>query len=321
MSRTCLLTKYMKYKKLIFSFCLLLTACTEEEVILDLQNTEMPYQIVVSGGVYSIYGNQFLKLTQPSKSRTNKSFPVTGANIEVSDGINTYKFRETENEGEYESIEEFAGEVGKTYFLKIDCNGRTYYASDSMTMTDEIKIEDFPAADMYYYASTHRAWNNPDSIITEGRVMFYIDYHNFGYDNAAMWLLWSKAHPSTSLAPSLRRIALESKYYYSHKGSPPQGIYPTTATSTGARCESGDTIELIKVSLSDSYYDYQISKFNLTEWSGGMFSTIPGNVKTNLSKGATGYFCACDVKTRFYTFNELFEYVKNNESNDEEDNN
>lgn len=311
----------MKYKKLIFSFCLLLTACTEEEVILDLQNTEMPYQIVVSGGVYSIYGNQFLKLTQPSKSRTNKSFPVTGANIEVSDGINTYKFRETENEGEYESIEEFAGEVGKTYFLKIDCNGRTYYASDSMTMTDEIKIEDFPAADMYYYASTHRAWNNPDSIITEGRVMFYIDYHNFGYDNAAMWLLWSKAHPSTSLAPSLRRIALESKYYYSHKGSPPQGIYPTTATSTGARCESGDTIELIKVSLSDSYYDYQISKFNLTEWSGGMFSTIPGNVKTNLSKGATGYFCACDVKTRFYTFNELFEYVKNNESNDEEDNN
>ncbi|MBR2195170.1 MAG: DUF4249 family protein [Salinivirgaceae bacterium] len=300
---------------------MLLTACTEEEVILDLQNTEMPYQIVVSGGVYSIYGNQFLKLTQPSKSRTNKSFPVTGANIEVSDGINTYKFRETENEGEYESIEEFAGEVGKTYFLKIDCNGRTYYASDSMTMTDEIKIEDFPAADMYYYASTHRAWNNPDSIITEGRVMFYIDYHNFGYDNAAMWLLWSKAHPSTSLAPSLRRIALESKYYYSHKGSPPQGIYPTTATSTGARCESGDTIELIKVSLSDSYYDYQISKFNLTEWSGGMFSTIPGNVKTNLSKGATGYFCACDVKTRFYTFNELFEYVKNNESNDEEDNN
>ena len=298
--------------------CLFIAGCAEEEISLELENAEMPYQIVVSGGVYSIYGHQILRLTQPSKSSNNKCLPATGANVEVSDGKNTYSFQETERQGEYESVNAFTGEVGKVYTLKIEFNEHTYFASDSMIAADEIRIEDFPAADMYYYASTHRAWNNPDSIITEGRVMFYIDYHSFGYDNAAMWLLWSKAHPSTSLAPSLRRIAIESKYYYSHKGSPPQGIYPTTATSTGARCESGDTIELVKLSLSDSYYDYQISKFNLTEWSGGMFSTIPGNVKTNLSKGATGYFCACDVKTRFYAFDELLEYVKNNESDDDD---
>lgn len=298
----------------LFSY-LFITACTEEEITLDLKNTEMPYQIAVSGGIYSIYGHQFLKLTVPFE-QNKRVKPASGATIEVGDGQNTYQFYETDELGEYESIEEFAGEVGKVYTLKIDYNGRTYYASDSMTMTDEIKIEDFPAAKMFYYASTHRMWNNPDSITTEERIMFEIDYHSFGYEKAAMWLLWSKTHPTKSTMLPLRKIAIESKFYYSHKGSPLQGIYPTTATSTGARCDSGDTIELVKISMSDRFYDYQISKFNLTEWSGGMFSTIPGNVKTNLSKGAIGYFCACDVKTKFFAFDELLEYVKNNESED-----
>ena len=69
-------------------------------------------------------------------------------------------------------------------------------------------------------------------------------------------------------------------------------------------------VQCVKMSMSDRYYDYLISVFNIVDWSGGMFSTIPGNTKTNLSKGGAGYFYASDVKIRYLDLHEMLELVE-----------
>jgi hypothetical protein len=66
-----------------------------------------------------------------------------------------------------------------------------------------------------------------------------------------------------------------------------------------------DSVELINLSISDQYHEHLITLFNVTEWSSGIFSTIPGNVKTNVSEGGTGYFYAVNAKRFRITFKDL----------------
>lgn len=308
-------------KPIVVISCFFIAACAEEEIDLKLENAEMPYQIVVHGGVYSIYGKQFIKLTKPVKFSVERTLPAKGAQIEVTDGQNTYQYYETDEPGEYKSNDKFAGEVGKVYTLKIEYEGKTYFASDSMVATEEITLDEFPVDEMKYTQFDHYIFDPnindyTDSVETMKRVDFHMSDHYFGSSKATIWMAWGSGH-SKNLMPQPKWLVIGNKYF-SHKGTPPQGVYPMMSGLSGFGCEIGDSLELIKMTMSESYYSYQISRFNLTDWSGGMFSTVLGNVKTNLSKGATGYFCACDVKIRYYSFDELLEYVKNNED-DEED--
>ena len=87
-----------KLKSIVFIGSLLITGCAEEEVTLDLKNSGNPYQIAVKGGVLSFGGHQFLKLTVPFE-QNGRPEPASGAKIEVSDGQNTYQYRETEQKG------------------------------------------------------------------------------------------------------------------------------------------------------------------------------------------------------------------------------
>ena len=315
--------KMSRIRKTLFVLCLFIAGCAEEEISLELENAEMPYQIVVHGGVYSIYGKQFIKLTKPVASTDKRKYPrVREAKIEVTDGQNTYQYYETDEPGEYKSIDKFAGEVGKVYTLKIEYEGKTYFASDSMVATDEITLDEFPVDEIKYTQFDHYVFDTvindyTDSVETMKRIDFHMSEHYFGSSKATIWMAWGSGR-SKNLIPPPKWIVMGDKYF-SHKGTPPQGVYPMGTRSSGFGCELGDSLELIKITMSDSYYNYHISRFNLTDWYGGIFSTIPGNVKTNLSKGATGYFCACDVKIRFYTYDELFEYVKKNESDEDDD--
>lgn len=297
----------MKVNKTIIFFisCLFVVGCAEEEVDLDLKNTGNPYHIVVDGGVFSYGGHQFLKLTVPFE-QNGQPEPASGAKIEVSDGQNTYLYRETEQKGEYESVEEFAGEVGKVYTLKIEYCGQTYFASDSMVAATEIELEQIPAGEQTKYMKIEH-WR-------DGEVVFYdfvsidLSKHKFGCVETAKWVF----RDDSMFVKTPKNIVFAEKYY-SHEQSIPQGVFPMATWGSGVSYNeeiANSPVQCLKMSMSDRYYDYLISTFNLTDWSGGMFSTIPDNVKTNLSKGGAGYFYASDVKIRYLDLHEMLELVE-----------
>lgn len=300
-----------KLKSILFIITLLITACAEEEVTLDLKNTGNPYQIAVEGGVFSFGGHQFLKLTMPFE-QNEKAKPASGAKVEVSDGQNTYQYCETEKEGEYESVEEFAGKVGKVYTLKIEYNGNTYFASDSMVATTEIELEQIPAGEQTKYVKTEN-WTEDGATVYYNYFGIDLSKHKFGCVETAKWTF--KDIDSSYYVKTPKDLVLLDPAY-SHQSSIPQGVFPMATEGTFAAYNDYEDeddeapIQCVKMSMSDRYYDYLVSEFNLTDWSGGMFSTIPGNTKTNLSKGGTGYFYASDVKIKYLGTDELLELVK-----------
>lgn len=286
---------------------LFLVSCTEEEVTLDLKNSGNPCQIAVDGGVFSIDGQQFLILTQPFE-QNGKAKPASGAKVEVSDGQNTFQYYETDEPGEYKSIDKFSGEVGKVYTLKIEYNGKTYFASDSMVAATEITFEQIPAESQSKYLKVE-SWSdeNPDDVVFYDFASIDLSKHKFGCVETAKWVF----RDDSMFVKTPKNIVFAEKYY-SHEQSMPQGVFPMATWGSGVRYneEIPSPVQCLKMSMSDRYYNYLISSFNLTDWSGGMFSTIPGNVKTNLSEGGTGFFYACDVKIRFFDFDELLEIIE-----------
>jgi hypothetical protein len=290
---------------------LFVAGCAEEEVTLDLKNTGNPYQIAVDGGVFSYGGHQFLKLTVPFE-QNGQPEPASGAKIEVSDGQNTYQYRETEKKGEYESVEEFAGEVGKVYTLKIEYGGQTYYASDSMVAATEIELEQIPAGEQSSYMKIEH-WRDDGSIAFNNHIQIELSKHKFGCVETARWIF---RDIETDYYVKTPKNLVLYEHVYSHHSSIPQGVFPMATEGTFAAYNDYEDeddeapIQCVKLSMSDKYYDYLISLFNIADWSGGMFSTIPGNVKTNLSKGGAGYFYASDVKIRYLDLHEMLELVE-----------
>ena len=131
----------------------------------------------------------------------------------------------------------------------------------------------------------------------DGRIYSNITIHNFGYIDNSIWI---SNHYTDSLNRPISLTPKEIIDYpikmYTHTSALPQGLFPSGITSTGDAGEPNDTTEYLKLSVSDAYYKYLVSMFNLTDWSSGIFSTIPGNTYSNVSEGGTGFFFASDVK-------------------------
>ena len=298
-----------KLKSIVFIGSLLITGCAEEEVTLDLKNTGNPYQIAVKGGVFSFGGHQFLKLTVPFE-QNGKAQPASGAKVEVSDGLSTYQYRETERKGEYESVEEFAGEVGKVYTLKIEYGGQTYFASDSMVAATEIDLEQIPAEERTKYRKI-KQWQEDGTVGFYNHIEIHAYKHKFGCIETAKWVFGDL--DTSMYVNTPKDIVLYDFPAYSHQSSIPQGVFPMQREGSGPVYNDDEDalpIQCVKMSMSNKYYEYLISVFNIVDWSGGMFSTIPGNTKTNLSNGGTGFFYASDVKIRYLGLDELLELVE-----------
>lgn len=292
----------------LFSY-LFIAACAEEEVKLDLKNSGNPYQIAVKGGVFSYGGHQFLKLTVPFE-QNEKQEPASGAKVEVSDGHSTYQYRETERKGEYESVEEYVGAVGKVYTLKIEYNGNTYFASDSMVAATEIELEQIPAEERTKYRKI-KQWQEDGTVGYYNHIEIHAYKHKFGCIETAKWVFGDLDTSMYLNTP--KDIVLYDFPAYSHQSSIPQGVFPMQREGSGPVYNDDEDalpIQCVKMSMSNKYYEYLISVFNIVDWSGGMFSTIPGNTKTNLSNGGTGFFYASDVKIRYLGLEELLELVE-----------
>ncbi len=186
----------------------------------------------------------------------------------------------------------------------MEVKGRLYTASDRVptnSVTDT--INPFKRAITYDDNGNIRPPNND-------WLEFDATQHNFGFDKYMVLLVndrINEGHVSDSIKNIYSDIVRLNQYFriYIHKGSLPQGIFPAGLGSTGACGVPTDSIEFVYLTISDAYYDYLITVFNETDWKSGIFSTISGNTKGNISRGSTGYFYAINTKRIRLTYQNL----------------
>ncbi|WP_375578760.1 DUF4249 family protein [Marivirga tractuosa] len=281
-------------KSLIFlSAVFSISSCIESEIDFTQitgNTSDIPNQVVVEGGILSVYGKQFVRLSEPSNLDDIGFQPISNAVLELSDGENVFRYAESSEPGEYETIDRIKGEIGKRYVLTIIHNGFTYTASDSMI--SNIENDQIPI--------------NEIDVDENQRIYTVSKQHNFGFDHSNIWI--SNQRKITTgyfkqLSP--RNIINEEQKIFSHSISLPQGIFPSGFSSFGNAGNASDTIEYLKLSISPDYHNYLISLFNETDWSSGIFSSIKGNTFTNVSEGGRGFFYASDVEVIRMKFGDL----------------
>jgi len=256
--------------------------------------SENIYDLVVEGGITTQHGKQFIKLTKPAKWLQESNLPETVSNaiIYITDKVDTFYLEEDyENQGDYYTLEEVSGKVGKIYYLYIKHNNKEYSASDSLVKSSE--ISEFVPGTIEQ--------EKGDNIIS-----INLTVHSFGFKSPALKVYnlpdFDELTPKQiydEITNKALTCNLPPLTYFEHTGSPPQGLFPEDYSNIGFMGKVSDTIEVVQISLSENYYSFLITVLNETDWLGGFFSVAQGNVHTNVNNGGTGFFHASEIKKKY----------------------
>ncbi|MCV9388907.1 DUF4249 domain-containing protein [Reichenbachiella ulvae] len=270
---------------LLFAFTtFLMSACSLTEVPLEEFNFNdgISTEIVVYGGVTSLDSSQVVILKTPGTwGGVEGNKPISDAEIVVSDGVKTYQYdesKDTEEKGVYYSKMPFKGEIGATYSIRIDWNDRVYTGQDRMKGF-EAELPPLPITQV---------------LSERGFIGLEMFRHSFGYDDPIklkIGLLDSVTNTTLGL-PILSFFTSRMYDFYLHDFFPMEGLYNSEVNIHPLWGRPHEKYVVYYMSMSDSYYDFVYEMLSESDWSAGILKSNPGNISTNLSSGARGYFFA-----------------------------
>lgn len=273
---------------------ILFSSCSEKIPLSEVNfvNNELNFELSVNGFISNEKRQCKITLRKPVPiSEQIEIVPINDANVFLMHLNEIYSFKLDSN-GVYSSFDSIVGVPGQSYKLEINYNGKTYTAEEKIPNepNDEFNIPITRVIDSYYQ-------------VNDNYIAYSIPIHNFGYTKTNGWVinqvtLYNNTNPDSY-------FNFHNFSFYTHKGNLPQGIFPIIKGYVGSECFPTDSIEIIKGEISDQYNKYLLDKFNETAWQGGLFSTYPGNVSTNLSEGAIGYFYAINLKRKRFIIKDF----------------
>jgi len=272
-------------------FCVLLLqvliagSCQKNSFERDMFNEpQQVYDLAVEGGINTLVSSQYIRLTKPSMHPDSAPVPIKNATVIVNDSKFDIVFKETEP-GVYQGINRYDPNYNKAYKLTIKYNGKTYSAIDTLRQVVNI-VDDFLPL------STRSISNK----VIQGT----IPKHTFGYINPNKWFISYLKIPLWN--PS--KFDQTRYYSYTHLLGSPNSLYPLNNLKRDFELGEDDYVWIYKISLSESYARYLYSVFMETDWS-GLFSSVPVNVRGNITGNAQGYFSVNDIDVRRYRAKEL----------------
>jgi hypothetical protein len=254
---------------LILCGSLFFTAC-EEKTEWDLK-TGPSDLLVVEGLITNERTSHTVKLSRPSAD-LNGPFPaVSGALVVISDGGNsTQLFEYPSGSGVYHS-DTLQAVIGKIYYLYIDYKGKTYTASAAM-----VPVE--PLQPLVYNKTGSN--NQYEIVYQDTNDASKIEY----------WITWSylPGYQESPFEETTARLV-----YYTLKSFDVNHIFkPEKAQVT---FPVGSIVFRRKYSMSNAQQAFVRTMLSETEWRGSIFDVEKGNVITNLSEGAVGFFAVSTV--------------------------
>ncbi len=239
-------------------------------------NSEKSNLIVAEGLITNQNIRHEIRISQTVLNLNEPPEEISGAVVGVHNGDTLLPFFEdSQNPGVYKPDSSFIGVINTIYTLVINYNNKTYTANAEM-----IPVVDFIPLTYKY---------NPEKALNE---IVHIS-SSFSSQNPAMWKIfvdWSSVPGYTELPIEDTQALL---YFYTLNTLDVNQIFAPKKEKIFF--PSGAKIIEEKYSLSPAHAEYIRSMLSETEWAGGLFDTNKGNVKTNLSEGAVGFFGACSV--------------------------
>lgn len=250
---------------------------------LNLSTNGHQYEIAVNCYITTENTYHYIKLSEPGNYALDiESHALSNAEIYITDeDKNIHSFTETDEKGVYVSVNMFQPVVYESYILTININNKQYTAQTTVASVSDIESDNMP-------------WPQIDENVTGSMIYFSGLKHTFEYLENAKWL-WLYANDN--LSNYKNPFSPDINFNYSHKGGEPQGFFPDNLYGFGTAGEINDTVIVRKYSVSDEYHKFLLALFSETDWKTGIFSTISGNLPTNISQGGTGYFYISDIKT------------------------
>jgi hypothetical protein len=252
-----------RYIILVFVMCLPLLAC-EESIDFPLKTTDTNL-VVVEGILTNENINHRIKLTRPYRTQNETPEAVSGAVVTLKDENSTYILTESPvGSGEYYTPQ-MRAVTGRMYTLTIAYQGTAYTAHDSSVPVEELAPIQYGESNDIYWLEFSDG-NEPS--FTE----YTIDWsntNNCNFDCVARLIHYDL------VTFDISEIYKPSQFPFSfHRGA---------------------TVIRRKHSVSPAYRAFLRSMLSETEWRGGEFDIQRGNVSTNLSKGAVGFFAVSTV--------------------------
>lgn len=228
--------------------------------------------LVVEGLITNELKSHTIKLSRPITQLNEDPEPVSGAFVAVRVDNDVAVFREFPiGSGVYYS-DTVQAVVHKAYFLFINYQDQEYTASAEMVPVTPLKPMNYQLVDEqnYLYRINYQDSNEPS--IKE------------------YWISWSHL-PQFADIPIQETLSRTFHYSLStidvnqaFKPDQEEVLFP-----------AGSIVLRKKYSLSDDHQAFLRTYLSETEWRGSVFDIQKGNVITNLSEGAIGYFAVSTV--------------------------
>lgn len=253
----------------ILGILLILLQGCEKEYTWYFHSEDTP-RIVVDAIITNERKQQEIFLSLAHDQLNDSAQPLLGAEVNVSDGFDTWNFQESDRMPGLYLSDTFIAVINYTYQLEI------IYQSD--TITAEAGVSSVVPLSDYEIIHDSVTQLNRFEFNDWGKASMTEVFYDWSADS-----VFSKEYGST--------MAQETFYAISSRDVnemfPPdkQRIY----------FPSGTRLQRKKYSLTEEHEAYIRSLLMESEWSGGIFDVQHGNLLTNLSNGAVGYFAACMV--------------------------
>jgi len=226
-------------------------------------------RIVIEGNISEGVGTYYVKLSQTVNFDQRNNFPpVTGAVITISDTSGSSETLEETQPGSYRTSEFFQGELGRTYTLKVDIQGKEYIAHSTMPYT--VYIDSLSVVNMPFGRNNSKVvnvhFNDPAGISNYYRFVEEVN----GVTQKYIFLTDDRLQDGQNITASL--------------------------FSADTTIHSGDQVMVYLQCIDKGVYEYFRTAELISEGRGGE-SASPTNPISNFSNGALGYFSAYAVSS------------------------
>ncbi len=261
---------------------LTVSSCTEK---IDIELDSTYTRLSVEAKLTTDFKKHFVKLRESSDVFFNQdAIPVTNAAIKVSDGISDFVYEET-SPGFYESISEFSGIPGKTYFLSIsnvdiDKNGteEIYQAQSLMPFPHDVN-----SIEMAYDANYEDNEGNrkeywllslylKDNIETE-------DYYGFACQIN-----------NVLVHDTITEVVLAEDTFFNGENSKGAEVGFFDQEKPDEVIRNNDAVTLETYAMTEDYFDFVNELQFMDQEQIPMFSGPPANIRSNISNNAVGFF-------------------------------
>ena len=249
---------------------LLLASCEEAtNWDLDMQPTDF---LVVEAHLTNELKSHSVKLSRTMTDLNATPEPVSNAVVAVgTEGVVVYFVEIPEGSGVYYS-DSVQAVVNKTYQLYINVAGEEYWATTQMAPVEPLKPLSY-------------------NLVNEEKGLYEINFQDSNDPSKKeYWISWGHL-PAFQEDPVTETLA--KTYHYTLESIDVNQLFKPDKDKI--QFPAGSVVLRKKFSLSDDQQEFYRTFLSETQWRGSPFDIEKGNVITNLSEGAIGYFAVSTV--------------------------